>query len=109
MAVQTFENPVLYIESATTLEDRVNRLDSIIDALIAESLRAAGNQRISEYFLDDGQTKVRTIYRNTTEISNAIRDFEQVKHMYLNRLNGRVFNLRDARSIRYYNGRNITT
>jgi len=105
MAIEiiTYNNAGLYIEDASTLEDRIKRLDIIIDALDATALTAAASGHIDEYLLEDGQSKVRTSYRNVTAIADAILAYERIKQMWINRLNKRVVNFRDSKAIR--NGR----
>ena len=56
--------------------------------------------RISEYQLDDGQVKIRTAYRSIKEVEDGILALERMKHLYLNRLNGRITILRDEKSYR---------
>ena len=90
-----FESASIYIQSASSLQDKIVCLDNIIAALELEALDAAGNMGITEYQLDDGQTKIRTNYRSTTQIAAAIDDFERIKQRYVNRLNGHSFRLVD--------------
>lgn len=105
--ITTYENVGIYIDNATTLEQRIQRMDAVIDALETSALTSATSQHIQEYWLDDGQSKIKTTYRSIEEINAAITAFEGIRQRYINRLNKRVFNMRDAKSIRYYNGRTI--
>lgn len=98
-----YDSADLYIESATTLRDKITRIDAIITALESSALKAAVNGNITEYSLDDGQTKIRTVYRNAQEVANSINAFEAIKQRFINRLHGRIVRLVDHKNFR--NGR----
>ena len=51
-------NEILYIESATSLIEKIERYDAILLALEAQSLIAVGDSNVEEYSLDDGQIKI---------------------------------------------------
>jgi len=90
----------LYIESATSLNDRLTRVCQIIEALELQMLNVGtGNSDVEEYSLNDGQVQIRTRYRSTSEIVKGIESFEALKQMLLNKLNGRGFVLRPARGL----------
>ncbi len=90
----------LYIESATSLKDKIDRYNRIIEALETQmELVAAGNSDITSYSMDDGQVKISTQYRDPLSISKAILKFEQLKQKALNTLNGRNVALRPYRGM----------
>ena len=95
-----YDSAAAYIEDCVALEEKVTRIDAVIDALMTTALKAAGNDNIDEYWLDDGQTKIKTIYRGADALMSSIRSFEQLRQMYLNRLNGHVVRLVDSKSLR---------
>ncbi len=98
----------LYIESSVDLNQKIIRMNQVIDGLENAVLTAAlAGEHIDEYMLNDGQTIIRTKYRSVATISKAIDAMEMIKQRYVNRLNGRVINLKDSQAIRYYNGRNF--
>ena len=91
---------VLYIQSATSLRDKVTRYNQIITALEDQMLNvASGVADISEYQLDDGQVKIKTLYRDPSAIANAINSYSFLRNRALNELNGRVFTFRDKRGL----------
>ena len=53
-----------------------------------------GNEPITEYSLDDGQVKIRTVYRSVEQMTKAIEALEKIKNKLLNELNGRGMVLR---------------
>ena len=97
----------IYVADAgTDLQTRIIRLNQIIDALQIAALDAASNSGISEYSLDDGQTKIQQSYRNIEEITRSINAFEALKQKYINQINGHVVRLVDGKNFtRYNNGR----
>lgn len=85
----------IYIQGATSLNDRLSRLDAIILALELRVLDSSTDTaNIDEYEINDGQVKIRTKYRNIESISKAILSFEKLKEKTLNQLNGRGMALR---------------
>ena len=84
----------LYIEGATGLVERLARIEAIIEALELRQVEVIGKSNVEEYQLDDGQVKIKTIYRSSEEIAKAIEAYEKLKQKILNRLNGRQIVLR---------------
>ena len=90
----------LYIESATTLEEKVVRYDAIILALENQMLNVgAGNSDVQNYSIDDGQVKISTQYRDVVQIAKAITSFTALRNAAVNKLNGRLFVLRPWRGL----------
>lgn len=98
-----YDSADIYIESATSIRDKITRIKAIITALENSALKAAANGNISEYSLDDGQTKIRTAYRNPAEVANSITAFDTILQRYINKLNPRIVRLVDHKNFR--NGR----
>ena len=90
----------VYISSAATNIERLNRINQIILALETAMLGAVGNEPISEYQLDDGQTKIRTVYRSLKSMSDALDMLNKQKQRLLNDLNGRNIALRSWQGLR---------
>lgn len=96
----------VYIESCTSDRAKITALDAIINGLMTAAANAAGNEGISEYWLDDGQTKIKKVYRSTASIESAIETFERLKQKYINRINGRIVRRVDGKNFTgYINGR----
>lgn len=93
-----YDSSVIYIQSATTLQGKITRIDAIITALEDTALTAAANDNILEYELNDGQVKIRTEYRGTDAVFKSIKAFEQLRQMYVNRLNNRHMRLIDSKN-----------
>lgn len=96
-----YDSASIYIEDADTIEAKIIRLDAIITALEGAALTSAAGQDVTEYSVDDGQTKIKTVIRGTDAIFKSIQAFEKLKQMYINRLNGRMFTLVDGKSFRH--------
>lgn len=93
-------NEIVYIDSATSILERINRIDTIIDALILQmSTVGTGHSDLASYSLNDGQTTIATQYTSPELIQNAITGFKRLRERYLNELNGRVMICRDVRGL----------
>ncbi|HXP52432.1 MAG TPA: hypothetical protein VN922_20935 [Bacteroidia bacterium] len=95
-----YESAHIYITKDKDLRTRICNIDKVIDALTDSALKAAGTANLGEYDLDNGQTKIKTTYRNPTDITNAITAFEKVKQLWINQLNGRAIRLVDEKNFR---------
>lgn len=95
-----YDSSYKYVDSATTVAGKITKIDAIITALEATALKSAANDDISEYSLDDGQTKIRTAYKGTESVLKSIESFIKLKEYYVNKLNGRVIRLVDGQSLR---------
>jgi hypothetical protein len=102
-----YDSAAIYVESAKTLKEKITRIDAIITALETQALVAAGNSIIQEYSLDDGQTKIRTMYKSAKDVALSIDAFEAIKQRYINQLNGRMTRLVDGKN--FTNIRNYGT
>lgn len=98
-----FSSAAIFIDSATKLCDKIVKIDLIIDALLLVAATAAVTDHIEEYSLNDGQTIIRTEYRGTDAVVKSIKAFEMLRELYINKVNGRVFRLVDAKS--FFHGR----
>lgn len=100
-----YDSAQIYIDSATSLKEKVARIDVIIDALLTTATKAAAGDNISEYSLNDGQTQIRTTYKGADQVFESIRTFERLRQMYINRMNGHSFRLVDSKNFRGCGGR----
>ena len=83
-----------YIQSRSSIANRINAIEMLIDQMYAEMGEAIGNVGVAEYQLDDGQMKIRTNYRSVDQIAKGIDALETQLQMYINRYNGRATILR---------------
>lgn len=90
--------PIEYVESAESLRDKISRIDTIINSLFNAAVKAAETGNYEEYNLDDGQTKIRARYKDGAAINASIQAFENMRTMYINRLNGREMRLVDSKN-----------
>lgn len=97
-----FDTTGRYLQSCTTLQAKITALDNVIAILESQLLTPAssGNDNISEYQLNDGQTIIREVYRGTKGITKALESMEMLKQKYVNRLNGRVHRAVDSKNFR---------
>lgn len=88
------------METCTTLKAKIAKIDAIIDSLLTTALKSVGNGDTVEYTLDDGQTKINKVYSSTASVTNAIQEYEKIRIMYVNRLQGRHVRLVDSKNFR---------
>lgn len=93
-----FDSAYKYIDCASTLREKITKIEAIISALEDTALKAAANDNITEYSLNDGQTIIRTVYKGADAVLRSIEAFEKIRQMYINRLNGRVMRLVDGKN-----------
>jgi len=92
-----------FVFSATTVNERLTKIRQILSALRDQQLAMAlnGNKTsMSEYQLDDGQTRIKTVYRDPNEIASAILTLEQAEQRYMNIGLGRVTRLVDENNLK---------
>ena len=94
-----YDSAAIFIQKATTLRDKIIKIDAIIVALEDTALKSAVKDHIKEYWLDDGQSKIKTVYKGTDAVLESIKSFEKLRQMYVNRLNGRQVRLVDGKSL----------
>lgn len=83
-----------YIQSKTTLLEKINAIEALIDSMILNTAEAIDNSGVASYSMDSGQMKVTTNYRSVEDVNRGIKALEQTLQMYINRYNGRVLVLR---------------
>ena len=103
-----YKSSDIYINSATTLQGRLIAIDAVILALYATAAKAAIDENLTEFILDDGQTKIQSNFRGVDAILTSINGLERLRQTIMNQLNGRVVRLQDGKSFSQnnsYNGR----
>lgn len=83
-------------------KERLDAIDQLIEMTILKQLDAVTNNdpSISEYQFEDGQVKIRTAYRTSSDFKNALDSLESIRQIYVNRLKGRVMSLVDYNVLR---------
>lgn len=93
-----------YIASIADLQAKIAAIDVVINNNIAlmgqQTAGQAGGTNM--YELDDGQIRIKVIYRSVKEILDINTGLERMQQMYINRLGGRRVVLRDASTFRGY-------
>jgi hypothetical protein len=89
-----------YIRTGTNNKEKIEKIEAVIKALELVMLSAADKQDIDEYWLDDGQTRIKTRYRGVESIMAAIMALEKLKMYYINRTVGRQVRLVDEKNFR---------
>lgn len=100
MAEVIFESIAAYLGTCQSDKAKAAALDSIITQMLTTAATAAESGHLDEYWYDDGHIKIRMKYRNVQAVFDSIKNLEQLKQMYINRITGRTFQLMDARNFR---------
>lgn len=95
-----YNSAEIYISSKTSLKAKIAAIDAVITALETTALKAAATGNVEEYQLDDGQVKIKTLYRNVNEVANSIEAFMRIRQIYVNRVNGRMVRLVDSKNFK---------
>jgi hypothetical protein len=66
--------------------------------LLITAADAATKDNIEEYQINDGQTTIRTRYKNGKAIMASIQEFETLKTYYQNQINGSMTRLVDVKN-----------
>ena len=85
-----------YIECGQTYREKIQRIDNLINVFELKLLDVSESISYDEYALNDGQMNVRTKYRSSNDVLQAIDNLEKLKQRYVNKLNGRTVVLRSG-------------
>lgn len=99
MAIEYYPAPYDYIKTAKTLKEKIKKIDDIIEALEDVLLKGALTADLEELQLNDGQTIIKTIYRNLDQINTAIDGLEARRNKLQYKLTGRIKRLRNNDNI----------
>lgn len=87
-----------YIDSKTDARAKIIAIDLIIDKLLTAATKSALDEGVTEYWIDNGQTKIKTVRRSVAAIAKSIVELRKLKEMYKATINGRVVVLRDSKN-----------
>ena len=99
-----FDNCGLYIESKSSMADRITAISAVIVAMEAALLRAASGQDVSEYQLNDSQTIIKVTNRGVDAITKSMQALIALKQYYINNYNGRVYRALDSKNFPNHGG-----
>jgi len=85
-------------ESCTSIKAKITKIDAIISALMDTALKSVMNGDTVEYTLDTGQTKINKVFSTTQSVTKAIKDYEAIRQMYINKISSRVVRLVDSKN-----------
>ncbi len=99
-----YDSEFEYIESKTDARSKITAIDAIISSLLTTAAKAALSEDVTEYWLDDGQTKIKTVRRSVASITKSISELRKLKQTYMAQINGRIISLRGGKN---FTGPNI--
>lgn len=91
----------IYLESKKSILEKIRAVDALIDTMTLRMADVAGGLAAvtDEYWMDDGQMKIKTSYRSIDQVEAGINALEKMKQRWVNKYNGRIMTLRDARKL----------
>lgn len=99
-----YESTYNYIITSANELIKITRMTAIINAYSDSLLAGALNGNISEYSLDDGQSKIKTVNRSPKELAQLIQVLELQRDRLIvryNKLNaGSMYRLVDSKNHR---------
>lgn len=84
----TYLSTADYLASTEDYQEKIARIDKIQKLLFDTAEKAALDDGILSYTLDDGQTKVQTMYKSVDQVINSILALEKLRAMYTRKLGG---------------------
>ena len=95
MAVYTY--CVDYIRCSTSTQDKITRINTIIELLEDSILSGKLKGHINEYSLNNGQTTIKTVFNSVKDIEDAITSLERRKQRLINSCVGHRYGLQDGK------------
>lgn len=100
MSVVFVKRVDLCFDSKTTLEARIQKIDTLIDSLLDVALTCITQGNIAEYEIDTGQTRNRVKYNSQAQIMASIDMYNKIRQQYINKLTPRKVRLVDSKNFR---------
>lgn len=82
-----FDRERMYIDSQDSLLAKIQAIEAIIDALLVQMATIVTTAGTDEYMLNDGQTIIKTKYRDPNQVEAAINGMRRLKNIYLKEYN----------------------
>lgn len=92
-----FDSEALLIESKTDARAKIAAIDACINTLLTSVLASVGKAAVQEYLLNDGQTIIKTSYRNPNEVIKAVEALRILRQQYKSIIQGRSVRMVDAK------------
>jgi tetrahydromethanopterin S-methyltransferase subunit B len=100
MSVVFVKRVDLCFDDATTLQERIAKIDTLIDSLLDVALVCITQGNIAEYEIDTGQTRNRVKYNSQAQIMASIDAYDKIRQKYINKLTPRKVRLVDSQNFR---------
>jgi hypothetical protein len=89
------------LESCASIESKIDKIDLIIDSLFTVAMTSVLNGDTMQYTLDTGQTKVMKTFNSPKMVTDAIKEYESIRQMYVNKITPRNIRLVDSKNFRH--------
>ncbi len=95
----TYYTVVDYIRCSTSIQNKIDRINQIIEMLEDSILDGELKGQYSQYSLNDGQTTISTVFTSVKSIEDAITALERRKQRLINRCVGYRYGLQDGKTL----------
>lgn len=82
-----------FFESKSKLIGKIATYDLLIEGMEKAILESTVSGHLIQYELDDGQMKVRSMFRSTKDMIGSMEGLIKLRQYYINKHNGRVTRL----------------
>lgn len=83
-----------YVDCKSKLIGKVATYDLLIESMEKAILEATVSGHLNQWEMDDGQMKVRSMYRSIGQMTDGLQGLRKIRQDYINQYNGRVTVLR---------------
>lgn len=84
---------VQYVECKSKIIGKIATYDLLIESMEKTLLEATVSGHLNQWELDDGQMKVRSMYRSVDQLVNGMQGLRKIRQDYINQYNGRGIRL----------------
>lgn len=82
-----------YFEDKSKLIGKIATYDLLIESMEKTLMAGIESGHLLQWELDDGQVKVRSMYRNVKDLTEAMNGLIKMRQYYINKANGRSIRL----------------
>ncbi len=90
------------VRSRASIIANIAKIDALIDSLFTTATQSVTNGHRVEYELDTGQTKTNVVYSDMKSVTDAIKNYEELRETYMNYLRARA-----TRQVRLVDSKNF--
>lgn len=98
-------NDIIYLKldlcggrTRAEIQANITKINALIALLLDTAIKSVANGNVVEMQLDTGQTKTNVTYSDVSAITRAIKNYEEIRQLYVNMLNPRMVRLVNSKT-----------